>query len=63
MPERPNGPLESSGLPHNITCFNCESGETELVPNETPALIGLRIYRCKQCGHVDWAEQAPGKRT
>jgi predicted RNA-binding Zn-ribbon protein involved in translation (DUF1610 family) len=63
MPERPNdGPLPG-GNSQTVKCPNCESGETKLVRTETPALMGDRIYRCVQCGHVDWVELPPGKRT
>jgi hypothetical protein len=60
MPERPRSPLDSSGIHVLAKCYNCDSKALELVQAATAVMAASPIYRCKQCGHVDWLELPRG---
>lgn len=61
MSEAPDGPLDGSGTRALIVCYHCASSATELVGLENPVLAGARIYRCRQCGYIDFVEQPSGE--
>ncbi len=60
-PDVPDGPRgHTAPTSANVNCFGCGSGSTELLEYEL--LVGApRIYRCSQCGYVDWVELPPGQ--
>lgn len=60
---QPDGLLEGRRTRAFVICHYCASSATELVDRDNPVLTGARIYQCKQCGYVDFAEEVSAMRT